>query len=96
MTKHREILRLTSMGLSQAAIAASCGVSKKSVSKTLKAAREKDVSWPLDKSYTDEALERLLFPKAALPASPRKMPDFAYIRRELQRNGVNKKLLWTE
>ncbi len=24
------------------------------------------------------------------------MPDFAYIRRELQRNGVNKKLLWTE
>lgn len=24
------------------------------------------------------------------------MPDFAHIRRELQRNGVNKKLLWTE
>jgi len=96
MTKHREILRLSSMGLSQMAIAASCGVSKKSVSKTLKAAREKGVSWPLDKSYTDEVLERLLFPKAALPASPRKMPDFEYIRRELQRNGVNKKLLWTE
>ena len=96
MTKHREILRLSSMGLSQAAVAASCGVSKKSVSKTLKAAREKGISWPLDKSYTDEALDRLLFPKAALPASPRKMPDFAYIRRELQRNGVNKKLLWTE
>ena len=91
MTKHREILRLSSMGLSQAAIAASCGVSKKSVSKTLKAAREKEVSWPLDKSYTDEVLERLLFPKAAQSASPRKMPDFAYIRRELQRNGVNKK-----
>ena len=96
MTKHREILRLSSMGLSQAAIAASCGVSKKSVSKTLKAAREKAVSWPLDKSYTDETLDRLLFPKAAQPVTPRKMPDFAYIRRELQRNGVNKKLLWTE
>ncbi len=24
------------------------------------------------------------------------MPDFNYIRKELQRNGVNKKLLWTE
>jgi len=96
MTKHREILRLSSMGLSQAAIAASCGVSKKSVSKTLKAAREKGLSWPLDKSYTDETLDRLLFPKAAQPVTPRKMPDFAYIRRELQRNGVNKKLLWTE
>ena len=70
-------------------------MSKKSVSKTLKAAREKDVSWPLDKSYTDETLDRLLFPKAAQPVTPRKMPDFAYIRRELQRIGVNKKLLWT-
>ena len=24
------------------------------------------------------------------------MPDFEYIRRELLRDGVNKKLLWTE
>ena len=24
------------------------------------------------------------------------MPDFDYIRKELMRNGVNKKLLWTE
>ncbi|WP_367931977.1 hypothetical protein [Enterocloster citroniae] len=24
------------------------------------------------------------------------MPNFAYIRKELLRNGVNKKLLWTE
>ena len=96
MTKHREILRLSSMGLSQVAIAASCGVSKKSVSKTLKAAREKGIAWPLDKSYTDESLDQILFPKAAQPTTPRKMPDFAYIRRELQRNGVNKKLLWTE
>ena len=37
MTKYREILRLHSMNLSQVNIAASCGVSKKTVNKVLKA-----------------------------------------------------------
>src|SRR5699024_9847668 len=39
----------------------------------------------------------LLFPnqKAKVTTSKR-MPDYAYIRKELLRNGVNKKLLWTE
>jgi hypothetical protein len=27
--------------------------------------------------------------------SNKQMPDFAYIRKELPKNGVNKKLLWT-
>ena len=48
MTKYREILRLHSMDLSQMNIAASCGVSKKTVNKVLKAAREKGISWPLN------------------------------------------------
>lgn len=46
---------------------------------------------------TDAVLEQLLFPKVADAASAaRKMPNFAYIRKELLKNGVNKKLLWTE
>ena len=48
MTKYREILRLHSMNLSQVNIAASCGVSKKTVNKVLKVAREHGVSWPID------------------------------------------------
>ena len=96
MTKYREILRLSDMGLSQMSIAVSCGASKKTVSKVLKAAREKGIAWPLDKSYTDAVLEQTLFPKEQQPHTPRRMPDFAHIRKELQRNGVNKKLLWTE
>ena len=80
MTKYREILRLHSMDLSQTNIAASCGASKKTVNKVLKAAKESGISWPLDDALTDA----------------KRMPDFDYIRKELMRNGVNKKLLWTE
>lgn len=47
MTKYREIIRLASLSLSQTNIALSCGVSKKTVNKVLKAAREKGISWPL-------------------------------------------------
>ena len=53
MTKYREIIRLASLNLSQTNIALSCGVSKKTVTKVLKAAREKGISWPLNPNQTD-------------------------------------------
>ncbi len=100
MTKYREIIRLAQpeLKLSQQKIALSCGVSKKTVSKVLKAANEKNVSWPLPASYTDAFLEGLLFPgkKEHADASKRRTPDYEYVRKELLKNGVNKKLLWTE
>lgn len=96
MTKYREILRLHSMDLSQTSIAASCGVSKKTVNKVLKAAKEHDISWPLDDTLTDAVLEERLFPKAPKVSPTKRMPNFDYIHKELMRNGVNKKLLWTE
>lgn len=97
MTKYREIIRLAGLNLSQTNIALSCSVSKTTVNKVLKAAKEKNIAWPLDTSMTDAVLEQLLFPKVADAASAaRKMPNFAYIRKELLKNGVNKKLLWTE
>ena len=98
MAKYREIIRLASLNLSQTNIALSCGVSKKTVNKVLKAAREKGISWPLNPNQTDAEIEQLLFPKKNSPASQsnRRMPDYAHIRKELLRNGVNKKLLWTE
>lgn len=96
MTKYREILRLHSMNLSQVNIAASCGVSKKTVNKVLKAAREHGVSWPIDDAMTDASLEEKLFPKTPKVSPTKQMPDFNYIRKELLKNGVNKKLLWTE
>lgn len=99
MTKYREIIRLASLNLSQTNIALSCGVSKKTVNKVLKAAREKNITWPLDSNQTDAMIEQLLFPKddsQQQVRSNKRMPDYAHIRKELLRNGVNKKLLWTE
>ena len=97
MTKYREILRLSSLGLSQQSIADSCGVSKKTVNRVLKRAKEMEISWPLDPNDTDAVLADKLFPPAATQnASNKKMPDFDHIRKELMRNGVTKKLLWVE
>ena len=96
MTKYREILRLKSLGLSQQSIADSCNVSKKTVNRVLKRARELNISWPLDKSDTDAVLAEMFFPSTKQVRSNKRMPDYDYVHKELLRNGVSKKLLWTE
>ena len=96
MTKYREILRLKSLGLSQQSIADSCNVSKKTVNRVLKRAKELDISWPLDKSDTNVVLAEKFFPSAKQVRSSKRIPDYDYIHKELLRNGVSKKLLWTE
>ena len=95
MTKYREILRLESQGLSSRDIAASCGVSRNTVSKVLYAARQNNLFWPLEPTVTDTILEKKLFPKEKTATSKR-LPNYDYIRKELARNGVTKKLLWME
>jgi transposase len=62
----------------------------------LKRARELDIAWPLGPEVTNFVLNEKFYPKAKANVSDRQMPDFAYIRKELLKNGVNKKLLWTE
>ena len=96
MTKYREILRLLSNKLKTDEIVQACHVSKKTVIKVKKRAQELGISWPLTTDMTDEKLEAIMFPKPSKPTSTKRMPDFDYIRKELLRNGVNKKLLWTE
>lgn len=95
MTKYREVLRLKSLGFSERNIALSVPCSRNTVSKVLKRAEEKGISWPLPEGITDGDLERQLS-SSAPSASSRRMPDYAYIRKELLKNGVSKKLLWTE
>ena len=95
MTKYREIIRLKSLNFSERNIALSCGVSRNTVSKICKKADELNLHWPLEESMTDDALENLMFPKDK-SATNKRMPDYAYIRKELLRNGVSKKLLWSE
>ena len=90
MTKYREILRLSSLEFSNRNIALSVPCSRNIVAKVLKRAQELDISWPLEDNQTDEVLEGLFYPKQN-DHSQKRMPDYDYIR-----NGVSKKLLWTE
>lgn len=95
MTNFREILRLNSLGLSNADVAEAASCSRNTVSKVLKACSEKNITWPLPNEINDSDLQALLF-SAELPQPKRKMPDLGYIHKELQRMGVTRKLLWTE
>mgnify|MGYP002856507393 CR=1 FL=1 len=95
MTNYREIIRLKSQGYSERNIALSCGASRNTVSKVCKAAAEQNVTWPLNETMTDAVLENILFPSEK-SATNKRMPNYDHIRRELQRKGVNKKLLWVE
>ena len=96
MTKYREIIRLTSLGFSQRNIMQSCGVAQKTVVKIQRRAKELGISWPLEESMTDNSLEQLMFPKEQKNLSNKRLPDLIQIRKELLKNGVSKKLLWTE
>lgn len=95
MTKYREIRRLSSLGFSNRNIALSVPCSRNIVSKVLKRAQELNISWPLQDAQTDAVLVKLFYPKLDNRLQKR-MPDYDYIHQELLRNGVSKKLLWTE
>ncbi len=95
MIKYREILRLKHLGFSERNIALSVPCSRNTVAKVLKKAKEMEISWPLSKGTTDADLEKKLSTNEP-SASVKRMPDYTYIHRELMKNGVTRKLLWTE
>lgn len=96
MTDYREILRLKSLGFSERNIALSCPCSRNTVAKVLKRARELEIAWPLPEDQTNAVLESMIYPKEGQGISNKRVPNLTYIRKELLRNGVSKKLLWTE
>lgn len=95
MTNYREILRLDSLGLNKTQIAEGCGCSRTTVIQTLRLAKENQLQYPLPDSMSDKQLSELLFPPAAGKPVFR-MPDYEYVHRELQKNGVTLNLLWLE
>ena len=95
MTNYREILRLSSQGISQRSIAVSCECSRNTVSSTLKRAKECGISWPLPQGMSDSDLIKSLFPSRVLSSS-RKLPDYEYIHKEMAKSGVTLSLLWNE
>jgi transposase len=96
MINYREILRQHSLGYSQRQIAASVRSSRNTVSDVIKQANVLGISWPLDVEATNEVLQLTLFPNRSSTSSPRMMPDYSHVHKELAKPGVNLTLLWTE
>lgn len=95
MTNYREILRLHSLGLNKTEIAASLHCARNTVAATLQRAGNCGLQWPLPDEMSDRQLADLLFPST--PGKPvYKMPDYAYVYREMQKSGVTLNLLWLE
>lgn len=93
---YRSILRLAAKQLSQEKIASSVGLSKKTVNRILRLAKERGISWPLPDEQTNDVLAKVFSKPPKVTQPNRYMPDFNRIHQELQHAGVNKKLLWTE
>jgi transposase len=93
----KEVLRLKwSCGLGRRAIAKSCGIAKSTVIEYLRRAEKAGLTWPLPAELDDTALERLLFPPVIVSESPRPLPVWGDIHRELSRKNVTLTLLWDE
>ena len=95
MTNYREILRLHSLGLNKTEIASSCQCARNTVAATLQRAANCGLQWPLPEEMSDKQLSERLFPSST--STPvYKMPDYEWVHREMQKNGVTLSLLWVE
>lgn len=95
MNDYREILRLSSQGISQRGIALSCDCSRNTVAKVLKRAQELGVGWPLREDLTNGELQQKLFGQTSMPPL-RRRPDYERVHREMAKSGVTLSLLWNE
>ena len=93
MIDYREILRLDSLGYSRRRISSIVNSSHHTVEDTLKAAHDTGITWPLEDDVTNAELQGILFPWKYVSDTVYVMPDFAYIHRELAKNGVTLTLL---
>lgn len=90
------VLRLHAQGLSRRAIARSQGMSRRSVSDVLDAARAVGVGWDDVAGKTDGEAYALLFPGRGERESVYEQPDWARVHRELARVGVTLRILHGE
>lgn len=90
------VLQLRAEGLSGRAIAASQGMSRKSVAAVLEAADATETSWDDVAELSDEQVYDRLFPGRGEHESVFAQPDWEQVHREMARVGVTLKLLHSE
>ena len=95
MTNYREILRLHSLGLTHREIVDAAGCGRNTVTRTLARAREQKLDWQQAQSMSQQGVSQRLFPmEQKNPVY--KMPDYEWVHRQMQKNGVTLSLLWME
>ncbi|MFQ7678424.1 hypothetical protein [Coprobacillus cateniformis] len=95
MTKYKEILKYRSLGYSQRQIADILSVSRNSIANAYTVADTFEIDWVKASKMTEDDLSLIISPLKPRE-SIQKEPDCEYIHKELQRPGVNLKLLWEE
>lgn len=96
MVNYREIIRLKCLNHSKSQIATSLHCSRNTVTEVCDLAGQKGLLvWPLSDELTDAEIRKILYP-GRVTESGRKMPDYAYIHKELAKPGVTLTLLWSE
>lgn len=95
MVSYREILRLSSLGLSQRSIASSLQCSRNTVSEVISRSHRQGLTWPLPGYLLEEDLRIRLFPEKQTNSTDNK-PDCEHIHQQLAHKGVTLSLLWTE
>ncbi len=90
------VLQLRSEGLSGRSIAASQGMSRKSVTAVLEAADAHEVTWDDVADLDDSQVYERLFPGRGEHESVFAQPDWEHVHREMARVGVTLKLLHGE
>ncbi len=101
MTNYREILRLHSLGLTHRPRSrqAAAGSARNTVAaRTLAAgSANSGLHWPqARRPCRSRQLSQRLFPPEHLNDPVYKMPDYEWVHREMQKNGVTLSLLWVE
>ena len=95
MTDYREILRLRSLGFNNSQIATSTAISRPTVIAVIQRAMALGLDWQGAENLTDKELAQQLLGNAN-KGPGYKMPDYAYIHREMGKPGMTQQLLWFE
>ena len=96
MVKHREILRLVSLGVSQRNVAESCGCARSTVQSVLQAAERVGLEWPLPDEWDDSTIRQRLFPPKAAENLDKAPIDYEHIDTEIKKRSITMTLLWSE